>query len=566
MDILIKSFKMIEIKTRKFNKFTFSDRINIISGNNKDGKSTLMKSIMYCLGFDIKKWADSELEKKFIYSIVIVVNNTCYKITRYLNNFIVDDGKNMSLKEYREFLTEIFNIDILFQHKDSNDEEIKKHLPYPTDIFLYNYIDQDSSFENTLFKSNYKSYFYLTNEWTKMYKFFIGIYNEKLNYLEEQTSNLKREISQSNNKISLFEEMLKSLNVTSEEVDYIPLNSEEFGEEIKLFTEEILKINNKKKSLEFKKMVSIKKLRIKELEKMSLEDIYKQLEKEKEITCQLCHNKVENSFAEHYKNEIDKQYILESYSNCKDEINKLNKEIKEFEEEIDVISDKLKNIQKIKNQKEESLNIEEIIERNSDFKMGSRLKSSINSLEESISVKTKEKKEIDKQIRSLKKTLEDRTKEIENFYKKELFNANKYFPKSELTKLEEDFLKFNPKGTGSTASLKKIALYCIYINILMQYSKIKFPILWDSVVYTALDEENGKNLESFINEKLFSLNTQIFFTNIPDSPKDIKILSDEIKMINIHEKDYDNKICYLENTIKEEEYINKIFSIIGDIN
>jgi len=66
----------------------------------------------------------------------------------------------MNLKEYRVFLSEILNIKIKFKHKsDDENDEVKEIIPYPSDIFLYSYIDQDSSFNEILYKSNYKNYF-----------------------------------------------------------------------------------------------------------------------------------------------------------------------------------------------------------------------------------------------------------------------------------------------------------------------------------------------------------------------------------------------------------------------
>ena len=72
--------------------------------------------------------------------------------------------------------------------------------------------------------------------------------------------------------------------------------------------------------LELKKLVETSKLRSKELEKLNLEFIYSNLEKD--VTCQLCHSKIGDTFIEYYKKELNKQYVLESYSLCLEEIKK----------------------------------------------------------------------------------------------------------------------------------------------------------------------------------------------------------------------------------------------------
>ena len=66
MEFKIKKFKIIEINEEKFGEFEFSDSVNIISANNKYGKSTFIKSLMYCLGFEIIKWADKFDKNNFI--------------------------------------------------------------------------------------------------------------------------------------------------------------------------------------------------------------------------------------------------------------------------------------------------------------------------------------------------------------------------------------------------------------------------------------------------------------------------------------------------------------------
>ncbi len=564
MKFLIKKFKIIEIKTRKYNEFTFSEKVNIIAGNNTDGKSTLIKSIMFSLGFEIKKWAEKHNEKDFIYSCIISVDEKQYTITRFIDNFIVNDTKIMSLKEYRQFLVELLNLKISFIHKQESEEKTNKIIPYPTDIFLYNYIDQDSSFESFLYRSNYKNYFYATNEWINMYKYFIGIYDEELDSLSKQLSDLKKEINNLNNEKKSFEKMLTSLKISIENEEYISLNTNEFEKEIKLFTKKITEITNSKKTLEFQKIISINKLRTRELEKMHLENIYNELDKTKEITCQLCHNKISNSFIEHYNHEIDKQYILESYTNCIDEIKTIEKNIKEIDSQIAELSEKLDKLKKIKEKSKKSMTFDEIIDKNSKLKISLQINNSIDELGENISVKELNKKTINEKIKILEKKLKEKEEEIKTFYQEELLKMNAYFSKSNLTSFQEEFLKFNIKGTGVSILLKKISLYYIYIKILIKYSKIKFPIIWDSVIKDALDNKNGDNLEKFVNEELLQLDTQIIFSNIPNASKDVKILLKEINIIDIHKEEYYNKICCLDNTSLENNYIDSIFHLLGN--
>lgn len=559
MDILIKKFKIIEIPTRKYNEFNFTNGINIISGKNKHGKSTLTKSIMHTLGFEVKKWANDYKTNDFLYKIILQIEESEYSIIRYKNYFIVDD-KIMDLKKYRVFLSEILNIKIRFKHKSDNNE-VNEIIPYPSDIFLYSYIDQDSSFNEILYKNNYKNYFYQSNEWKNMFKYYVGIYNEDLYNLEKEYHDLGKEIGNLNKKIKDMKEWILSLGIKEE--DYISIDENEFKEEIKIFTEKILEITNKKNQLELKKLVETSKLRSKELEKLNLEFIYSNLEED--VTCQLCHSKIDDTFIEYYKKELNKQYVLESYSLCLEEIEKINNEIEKLDKSIDEIANKLKIIKNLKGNKEKYFQLDDIIKKNANLRIIININTLIKEMSDNILTKQALYNDLREKISKIKGNLKIKNDEINDYYKEELKRISKYFLKSELDSFQDKFLDFNVKGTGASVLLKKISLYFVYTQILIKYSKIKFPLIWDSIIKEAIDGENDKDLNDFVNNEIFNLSTQIIFTNISGTSKDIKITKEDVNIINISNRGgLFNYICFLDNTTVENKEIDKIFKLFSE--
>lgn len=559
MDILIKKFKIIEIPTRKYNEFNFTNGINIISGKNKHGKSTLTKSIMHTLGFEVKKWANDYKTNDFLYKIILQIEESEYSIIRYKNYFIVDD-KIMDLKKYRVFLSEILNIKIRFKHKSDNNE-VNEIIPYPSDIFLYSYIDQDSSFNEILYKNNYKNYFYQSNEWKNMFKYYVGIYNEDLYNLEKEYHDLGKEIGNLNKKIKDMKEWILSLGIKEE--DYISIDENEFKEEIKIFTEKILEITNKKNQLELKKLVETSKLRSKELEKLNLEFIYSNLEED--VTCQLCHSKIDDTFIEYYKKELNKQYVLESYSLCLEEIEKINNEIEKLDKSIDEIANKLKIIKNLKGNKEKYFQLDDIIKKNANLRIIININTLIKEMSDNILTKQALYNDLREKISKIKGNLKIKNDEINDYYKEELKRISKYFLKSELDSFQDKFLDFNVKGTGASVLLKKISLYFVYTQILIKYSKIKFPLIWDSIIKEAIDGENDKDLNDFVNNEIFNLSTQIIFTNISGTTKDIKITKEDVNIINISNRGgLLNYICFLNNTTVENKEIDKIFKLFSE--
>ena len=112
--------------------------------------------------------------------------------------------------------------------------------------------------------------------------------------------------------------------------------------------------------------------------------------------------------------------------------------------------------------------------------------------------------------------------------------------------------------------MKKISLYFVYTQILIKYSKIKFPLIWDSIIKEAIDGENDKDLNDFVNNEIFNLSTQIIFTNISGTTKDIEITKKDINIINISNGGLFNYICCLNNTTVENKEIDKIFKLFSE--
>ena len=168
-------------------------------------------------------------------------------------------------------------------------------------------------------------------------------------------------------------------------------------------------------------------------------------------------------------------------------------------------------------------------------------------------------------ISKIKGNLKIKNDEINDYYKEELKRISKYFLKSELDSFQDKFLDFNVKGTGASVLLKKISLYFVYTQILIKYSKIKFPLIWDSIIKEAIDGENDKDLNDFVNNEIFNLSTQIIFTNISGTTKDIKITKEDVNIINISNRGgLLNYICFLNNTTVENKEIDKIFKLFSE--
>lgn len=98
----IKSILIYNYIKNQANKFIFSKEINLfVSKTNKQGKSSLIKSIYYNLGFNIKIWPSNWDYQNMIFQLEVSHNNKEYLITRHQDIFYINN-KDLVLSE-KEF-------------------------------------------------------------------------------------------------------------------------------------------------------------------------------------------------------------------------------------------------------------------------------------------------------------------------------------------------------------------------------------------------------------------------------------------------------------------------------
>ena len=111
------------------------------------------------------------------------------------------------------------------------------------------------------------------------------------------------------------------------------------------------------------------------------------------------------------------------------------------------------------------------------------------------------------------------------------------FPRIDFSNLENHFMNFENKKTGSDKNITSVVIYYIYFSILTEFSKINFPIIWDTFIKEVLDKENSKGMENLVNNEILKLKTQIICSNVPDSEKEVKILNiEKYNVIKITDK------------------------------
>lgn len=511
MEMKIKKIKIIEFEKGKFGEYFFSEGVNIINGGNGSGKSSLIKSIMYCLGYEIKNWSTNFKVNGMIFELNITVNGKEYSLKRFREYFILNN-KIMKLLEYREKILKCLNIKLKLSLSKVNSEVI----PYPTDILMYNYLDQDSSWDGKIFYNNHKNYsMYAKKELEKILSYYLGISNDFINELILKESDLKRKSDNLKQNIEKLEYSQKILNYDEENKISLDINDFEF--EIKELEKKLKNIYNEENIIKYKIFNTTKKIQDIDLDIRELEVIYSDLKgknkKMEKFICKTCNSKInQEMFLKKYDIEKDMYSIFSIYELQIKEKEKLVKKLEKCTQENENIKKELFKIENILKTKKENISLKEVIESKSKIEGTKKINEFLNKFKKENNLIQVEIKELSKKIRKEKDKMKILTAEYKNKFNTLLDEINLLFEKIDLEQMKDKFLDFSKMpDTGAAKNLYYMSIYFVYWKLLDKSSIIKIPFILDTIIKDEMDISNKKNISKLIEENVLTLENQIIF-------------------------------------------------------
>ena len=511
MEMKIKKIKIIEFEKGKFGEYFFSEGVNIINGGNGSGKSSLIKSIMYCLGYEIKNWSTNFKVNGMIFELNITVNGKEYSLKRFREYFILNN-KIMKLLEYREKILKCLNIKLKLSLSKVNSEVI----PYPTDILMYNYLDQDSSWDGKIFYNNHKNYsMYAKKELEKILSYYLGISNDFINELILKESDLKRKSDNLKQNIEKLEYSQKILNYDEENKISLDINDFEF--EIKELEKKLKNIYNEENIIKYKIFNTTKKIQDIDLDIRELEVIYSDLKgknkKMEKFVCKTCNSKInQEMFLKKYDIEKDMYSIFSIYELQIKEKEKLVKKLEKCTQENENIKKELFKIENILKTKKENISLKEVIESKSKIEGTKKINEFLNKFKKENNLIQVEIKELSKKIRKEKDKMKILTAEYKNKFNTLLDEINLLFEKIDLEQMKDKFLDFSKMpDTGAAKNLYYMSIYFVYWKLLDKSSIIKIPFILDTIIKDEMDISNKKNISKLIEENVLTLENQIIF-------------------------------------------------------
>ena len=528
--MIINSMIIIDVNKEEAREFVFSDSINlIVSQDNTQGKSSLIKSMYYALGYEIKTFPSDWDIKNICIQLQCDIDGDIYFISRKNTVFKIhgkDISETMSLRTFSDWLQDKLKIDMRLPNRRTQE----LHRAYASAVLLPFYIDQDTSWDGKLYCETATDINQYSNAPTRIMEYVLGLSSDEIQELTDEISKLKNEIQESNyiikgldRTILEYRESLKDTMIVSEidkdklkkEIEYYLSLINEYNIQI---TKHKVKILNKQKILNDQKQELAV---LNELLKMNNKQ-YKDIKRE----CRHCHSQltVEQSLTrlqlsneklqiEYYREEI----ILEM-KKTEEEISQLLDTNTTIFNEIERINDSIRECKNL-------LTIDEYI----DFKSKSLALKGLENLREqeqkNKTQKEQSKKDLDQTLRNRKKTNKERRDQIVERYSSVLQDIKDDFLDEDITNLKcLNFKSIN--GSGMNRNKKYLACYLAYFDLLKEFSVYQLPICMDSFIKNEVSTESLKSMFKAIEDYFFSDYNQSFFS----------IIEENIKYLEQHKK------------------------------
>lgn len=517
--LIICKISIVDYENEVANSFEFSEGSNlIVSEQNGQGKSSLVKSIYYGLGCKLTSFPNGWEPHKYIIQLNVLINGEAFIIKRHNKVIsIKGDEESIVFKNFREY-SEWLQSKLGMSLKLASREGTEQRTVYIDALISPLYVDQDKGWSGILYKQTFEGLGqYPASVFPRdIIDYYLGISNEELNNKKSQKvdfNNQKRILSE---KISQVEAVQNSYQEQNEIVDYVPKNIEEIEQSIDYY---VRKTNDL--------FVEIKKV-TEEIEKSKLHlDIHKQDKNELELLlkntserfedikyeCSYCHSILTREQSLTRLELEDNRIAINSFKeSLVKKISVLEKTLSEKQSALSELRDKVDTYQR---QIEEIKEIKDIKNYISQSVLAELRKLIQNEL------KNKEIIEIniaqlETEIRSLSRELNTRIKYFEGEYE---------FLKNSLSSLinsnglaDRRFRNYTQiHGSGTNLNKNLLTIYLIYMNLIAKNSNFKLPFAIDSFVKNEIHTTSKEKMFKAISSYFLTLETQTFFSVIREN-------------------------------------------------
>lgn len=512
---------IIDANKEEAREFNFSKNVNLmVSQGNTQGKSSVVKSMYYALGYEIKIFPSGWNIEDMYFQLHCEFDGESYIICRRNNIFKVKAktlNQTMGIREFSNWLQDKLNIDMRLPNRQTKE----LHKAYASAVLLPFYIDQDTSWAGTLYcetATDIKQYGDIPKT---IMEYAMGLSDVDIQELVDQLNKLKSEIKETKYIINGLDRTIKEYELSIKDVMRVSeIDRDKLKQEIESYLDMINDYNikiteSKMRILNKQKVLNDQKQELAELNKlMKINDKkYKEIRTE----CSLCHSRltVEQSLArlqlsnnrlqiEHYKDVISM------------EITKIEADISELLDNNNTLFQEVEEIAERVQQCKKLLTIDEYVDAKSKTLALKGLTKLRNCEQQKQDINEKQKASLEKAIKDKRKSKNERRTRIVEKYNHVLSNVQQALAQSDISDLS--CLEFKQiKGSGIQWNKKYLAYYLVYFTLLKEFSVYKVPICMDSFIKNEISKKSLKIMLKAVEDYFFSFDNQSFFSIIEDN-------------------------------------------------
>ena len=351
--MIIESLVIIDYKEKTGTRYNFSNGTNlIVSEGNKKGKSSLLKSMYYTLGFDIRQFPSGWNEHNKIFQLKLKFEDgITHLIQRQGDIYKIDsDDTPLSSKEYSEWLQDSLGINMKLPNIKTNE----LHSVYSSAIILPFYIDQDDSWDGALYRRVSDSLGQYSNVPKGIFEYLFSISNVEVQELQNKINKFSELIRDNDNTIQNLNKILKKyMNELSDIPEVVELDKQKLNDEINQYLKLINSYNDTSLKYRIKLVKEREKLDFLKNDFDELSNLLKMNQKRHkhiENECKYCHSKLtqEQSLTRLALNNnkfeiiILKDKVLKNIEKAEKEVMELQRQQAMIETTIDDLNNRVK--------------------------------------------------------------------------------------------------------------------------------------------------------------------------------------------------------------------------------
>ena len=518
--MILTKLVILDRTDKEANVFVFSDKANIITSDDSYvGKSCLLKSMFYAMGFPIRVIQSGWILKNKLFKLYYIHDNKEGFIIRSGDTYWVDDvSEALSTMEYSKWLLQKYNLNIRLPLKDNVDIR----TVYTSAIILPFYVDQDVSWSAIPYKNvaNDLSQYASSVIPSALFEYLFGISTNVIMDKKQERlylSNEKNSLGQQYDTLS----MLKDDFIRKDTEEYT-FNEQEAINDIKRYLSLAEGINvklNEFKSSIYQKKIEVDNLKVETLELTKIIENTRHSYNEIRDVCAHCGSDLteqQSMMRIRLENDQYEATLLR---------NDLDRKIKKLEAEIDSIlqgklgfENEYASLLSIAEKKQGEITLQQFIEQKAQklaktnyVEVKNTLNEKIADLTERINKLSSEIRILEKQQRVQRDTIGLRFNELKEKLKITFSTASL----NELSFLE--FKTITASGTVSNVTL--FSIYIIYLRLLSEYSVVELPFGFDALIKDELTENNIKLMYETLEKYILNSNKQVFVVMLKDKLK-----------------------------------------------